>query len=186
MLNATTGSTLAARQAGAATAIAAVAISTTGTRRNVIGSIGCTPNRNVEIDRLGFRPARDRAPTPLPMTARGAGHHQPQHMGGACTECDTHAELARALLHRVGEHAEHADESQSSASSANAPTSTARKRCLAVASVRMPVSVRNRSGRSGSTRAIAARTAGAMASAGPFAGWTTSEAAHQVFCAIGT
>ena len=42
LLNAITGSTLAARQAGAATAMAAVTMSTTGTATKVIGSSGFT------------------------------------------------------------------------------------------------------------------------------------------------
>ena len=49
---ATTGSTLVARIAGAATAIPAVTMMTSGTVTNVTGSSGCTGNTSVPSDRL--------------------------------------------------------------------------------------------------------------------------------------
>ena len=107
--NATTGSTRIARHAGAATAIAAVVTSTRGTAANVIGSSGCTPNRNVEIDRLSAAAAP--SPMTVPMTTRRPAleSDEPEHAAGAGAKRNPHAEFARALLNRVGQHAEHTD-----------------------------------------------------------------------------
>ncbi len=76
---------------------------------------------------------------------------------------------------------------RTSASVANVPTSTARNRGLALASkATVSIVLTLATGRSLSTVAIAARTAGRSASAGPAVGRTLSDAVNQAPCASGT
>ena len=79
------------------------------TTANVTGSSGCTPNRNVAIDRLRAADSARPIERAGDNHARGAAEDQAQDVAAARAERDADAELAAALLDRIRQDAEHAD-----------------------------------------------------------------------------
>ncbi len=167
--SAAAGSIRAARQAGPAIDSAAVTAITIVTSANVVGSSGRTPNSIVSIRRpLNAASTRPIA-TPVPTTRRAPVEHEPEDVVGRRAERAAHAEITHALLDRIGEDAEDSDHRQDQrqprkrhhhhgaepmtarSPPTRCPRASGRSRTLTSCSL--------------STREIAARTAGASASA---------------------